>query len=415
MLDTNQWLRDAWATAQEWGVTQQFLSAVGLAPPPEASLGTAAQTTLTGVQYDELARALFGKDIPIFVGGDALIGGRIIEGPFITMGGSPSQPLASFIVSVALAANPTGTREITSMRLNGTESWTSLGGSLISGMSVNVKTGSETQTPFASSISRYGDRAIAYRPHILVEIQNCPLASFNNIIPFVSAYVSDSSFGSPATGISRNDALTVLARYARYDDSEFSFDVSGTDRFWIVAQNTQFIPFLQQMRRIFRKWNIVASDALQIFESDLTTTDLTITRAMLAANSLRFRHSDPLSIPRQRGVRYIDVNRDNDFNVVTERLERFPQPLTASQSSEVIELPIGSDEDTMGDEVSQSLQIDDIARKQISGSGLTALLGLESGDMIAFADDDNIAFRGIVTEVARNHDMSVDFKAEAAV
>jgi hypothetical protein len=30
--------------------------------------------------------------------------------------------------------------------------------------------------------------------------------------------------------LSRNAALAALARYARYDDSEFEFDVSGTDR-----------------------------------------------------------------------------------------------------------------------------------------------------------------------------------------
>lgn len=41
---------------------------------------------VTGVDTTALVSQLFGKDIPIFVGGEALMGCRIIEGPFLDNG-----------------------------------------------------------------------------------------------------------------------------------------------------------------------------------------------------------------------------------------------------------------------------------------------------------------------------------------
>jgi hypothetical protein len=116
--------------------------------------------------------------------------------------------------------------------------------------------------PFASSIARYGSKAVPYRSHVCCEIKKIPISVFNNQYPFVSLPVYE------AANISRNDALAALARYARYDDSEFEFEVSGTDQFWIVAQQSDFIGYLQQFRKIFRNWNITTSDKLRVFEND---------------------------------------------------------------------------------------------------------------------------------------------------
>src|SRR5256885_359646 len=85
-------------------------------------LTPAAQSTVSGVDTTALESALFGKDIPKFVGGQALIGCRIIEGPFL------HDNKVDFIATAAQSANPSATRTITSLRLNGTESWTASGG-----------------------------------------------------------------------------------------------------------------------------------------------------------------------------------------------------------------------------------------------------------------------------------------------
>ncbi len=367
----------------------------------------AALSTLTGVDTSALEAVLFGKDIPKFVGGQALIGCRIIEGPFLNSG------LVDFIATAAQSANPSATRTITSLRLNGTESWTAAGGSIgtpFAGMTVNVKTGTEDQTPFASSITRYGDRAVAYRSQICVEVINCPLSVFNNVIPFASIFVHESD------SITRNEALTVLARDARFDDSEFEFDVSGSDEFWIVPQQYSggLVGFLQTMRSIFRDWNITATDKLRVFENNAGDgIDTTITRSNTTAGSIKLLRGNALALERQRLLQFIDTDRDNDINAVSGRLERFPVSSTASQNARTISLPIGTTESAAQALVSQSLLIDDLARKKISYTGMTSLYGSEPGDIVYYAPDPNISIMARVTSVARKAaDYATEITAE---
>ncbi|WP_197033386.1 phage tail protein [Bradyrhizobium sp. URHD0069] len=275
-------------------------------------------------------------------------------------------------------------------------------------MTVNVKTGTETQTPFASSITRYGSNATAYRSHICVEVINCPLSLFNNEIPFASIFVHE------ADSITRNDALAALARYARYDDSEFEFDVSGSDKFWIVGQNTQFIPFLAGLRSIFRHWNITATDKLRVIENSADDAiSATIVRSNMLANDIELVWDSPLSITSDRALGFIDTGRDNDFNTATAQLERFPVPLTASQDSETIELPIGMTFAEASTLVNDSLQIDDIARKKMRFTAKMALYGMEPGDIFDFSDDPDISLTARIISIARRaSDHAIEIEAE---
>lgn len=378
-------------------------------PNPVVTPGSqaASGSTLTGIKNSELESQLFGKAIPIFVGGQALIGARIAEGPFLETIGDVN--VVSFIAHAAAAATPSATRTITSVRLNGTESWNStdgvLGGATFGDMAINVKTGTEDQTPFDSSISRFGDYAVPYRPGIMVEVSECPLSLFNNEIPFASLYVYE------ADNITRTDAIKALLRYARFTDDEFDIDVSGTDQFWIVSQNTGLFDFLRGMQSVFRRWNIVASDKLYISESDFTNTDVNITRDDIQVNSLQALRGDPLALERQRALRFIDTARDNDFNTVQGRLERFPEPLTSSQNTSTYELPIGMTQEAAQILVDDALSIDDLARKGISAAGMFSMIGLQPGQIIKL-NNTVLGFRGRVTETVFNHDFTVDFKAE---
>lgn len=391
------------------GILSPFFSGLLLPVAPARTfnvapvLTTSAQSTITGVDTTALEAALFGKDIPKFVGGQALMGCRIIEGPFIYQ--VSSVQYVDFIATCALSANPGGTRTCTSLRLNGTESATSSDGGAtwapigtpFAGMSVNFKSGSETQTPFASSISRYGSRAVAYRSHICIEVIKCPLDAFNNVVPFASIFVHE------ADSITRNDALTVLARDARFDDSEFEFNVAGSDTFWIVPQQySDIIAFFQSLRTIFRNWNITATDKLRVVENDASDgITSTVTRAKIVAGSAKLSRGNALGMERKRTLGFIDVERDNDQNSVAATLERFPVPATASQNSSTIELPIGMTSAEASFLVNKSLLIDDLARKKFSYTGMTAEYGTEPGDIKYFADEPNIVFLGRVTSVAR--------------
>lgn len=391
----------------------QSMSGSGPAFYPAPALTEAARTAVTGTESDDkFTQQIIGKDIPIFVGGQALMGCRIYEGPFYYT--EDDVNLVDMIVGCAVAATPSAVRTISSLNLNGTRSalsgdggatWSGIGDSFAD-LEISIRTGTESQLPFASSISRYGSRAVPYRSHICAEIKKIPISVFNNQYPFVSLSVFESEY------ITRNNALAALARYARYDDSEFEFAVRGADQFWIVAQQSDFIGYMQQLRRIFRNWNITTADKLRVFENDSSAgVDAVITRSN--ASNIKFTRADPLAIPRVRDFSFIDIERDNDFNTVTARRERFPVPLTASQESEAVELPIGTTSAQAVAAVNKSLLIDDIARSGMSCTVDSSLYGIQPGDIGSFDDDPNISFLGRVKTTARNTaDFTVDVTLE---
>jgi hypothetical protein len=378
-----------------------------------AVLTDTAKTVVTGTETDDkFTQQIIGHDIPIFVGGQALMGNRIYEGPFYYT--EDDVNLVDMIVGCAVTATPSATRTIDYLSLNGTKSATSPDGGTtwagigpaFAGLEISVRTGTEDQLPFASSISRYGSKAVPYRSHICAEIKKIPLSVFNNQYPFVSLPVFESEY------ITRNNALAALARYSRYDDSEFEFSVSGRDQFWIVAQQSDFIGYLQQLRKILRNWNITTTDKLRVFENDSSAgVNAVLTRSN--AFNFKFTRGDPLAIPRQRSYSFIDIERDNDFNAVTATRERFPVPLTSSQNTETIELPIGTTATLAKADVNRSLLIDDIARSRMACTVNSSLYGVQPGDIASFDDDPNISFLGRVVSAARNTaDFTVDIACE---
>lgn len=397
-------------------VETSLLSAPTLQPQPTAtpvapSLTPEAESVTTGIEPQQLAAILYGKDIPVFVGGKMRIGGRIIEGPFF--GGTSDAPTVSYIASHALCANPAGTRSITEFSLRGRVAWTLTDGALLDGLTVEFKTGSETQTPFTSSVNRYGDSAIAYRGHILSCVTDLPLSTFAGIVPFPSVLVEDSTFGDPDDGITREDALETILRYARLDDDEFEVDVTGSDIAWIIGQKVELVPFLQQLRKIFVNWNVTATDKLRIIEPGAFSVDAEITRNNHIARSMRFTRVEPLTKPREKIYKFIDLARDYEPNAATARQELFPFPTTASIESETIELPIVTEASQAVVDVNYSLFQAEVARKQIEYTGMVSLLGHEAGDGIHFDDHSHFRFRGRVTEAVKNWaDLTVDVKAE---
>lgn len=370
-----------------------------------------AESTISGIEPQALSAILYGKDVPVFVGGKARIGGRIIEGPFF--GGTAEAPTVSYIASHALCANPSGTRTITEFSLRGRVAWTAVDGALLDGLTVEFKTGSETQTPFASSVTRYGTSAIAYRGHILSCVTDLPLSTFAGVVPFPSVLVEDSSFGDPDDGITRQDALETILRYARLEDDEFEVDVTGADIAWIIGQKAELIPFLRSLRKIFVNWNITATDKLRIIEPAAFTVDVDVTRDNTIAGSLRFRRVEPLIKPREKIYRFIDIARDYEPNAATARQELFPFPTTLSVESETIELPIVTDASQAIVDVNYALFQEEVARKRLEGVGMVSLLGLEAGDGTSFSDHAHFRFRGRISETVKNAaDWTIDFKAE---
>lgn len=377
----------------------------------------AEKTTLTGVELDDdFANQIIGKDIPIFVGGRALIGCRICEGPFLTT--VDDAGFVDIIVTPALAATPTATRTLTQIRLNGVASFTSVDGgatwtavdatpgpSVFAGVEITIRTGTETQLPFDSSVTRYGARAVPYRSHILIELKNIPLSLFNNEIPFVSVIVYEEDY------LSRISAIRKLADYARYDSDEYDINVSGQDIFWVVHRQTTFIEYLQELQRsVGRTWNIVINDKLRVFETLSTDTPITITRADIVAGSAEFSKTDPREVPAIRNLGFIDTGRDNDFNSVKAVRARFPIALTASEEAQDLEIPIGMAASEAKAIANRSLLIDDIARDTFSCKLMPHMRGIEPGDIIQ--PNFGAGYKCKVISRTRNFDWTCDIVAE---
>ncbi|ODM71671.1 cadherin repeat domain-containing protein [Bradyrhizobium elkanii] len=380
------------------------------AAAPAPSLSDSAKTVTTGTQTDsQFAGQLIGKDIPVFVGGQALMGCRIIEGPFLyTVDGAG---FCDMLVSPAIAATPTASRTFLYLNLNGTTSWKSADGFLgpaFADMEVNFLYGREDQLPLASSITRFGDRAVPYRSHIGIELKKIPLSVFANTIPFVSAYVYETDY------LTRNAGLLKLAQYARFRPDECEFAVSGHDPFWIVAQQTTYIQYLKDLKKVpGRNWNITLTDKLRVFESIAATTPIRLTREDIVGDTIQFSQVDPLSLPAIRTFGFIATDRDNDFGTVKAVRDRFPVSMTASESSENIDLPIGMDTIDAKAAVNRSLLIDDIGCDRFACKVMPRMRGLRSGDII-FPDVGNVNFTaGRILTVARNAvDKSADITAE---
>lgn len=383
-------------------------------------LSDASKTAATGAKIDDkFAGQIIGKDNVIFVGGQVLFGCRICEGPFLR--DVDGAGFVDMIVTCAMAAVPGATREIRYLNLNGTktfessdggETWDVVAGattSVFDDVAINVLYGTETQTPLASSISRYGARAVPYRSQICIELKNIPLAPFANVIPFVSAYVYQDAF------LMRNEGLRRLANFARFSDAELDIEVSGHDTFWIVAQQSSFMEYLQGLQRTLgRNWNIVPSDKLRITETPSTVVPITITRDDFVEDTGGFNRVDPLSVPAIRTMGFIDTGRDNDFGSVKAVKSLFPIALTASEDTENLDIPIGMDSDQAKEIVNRSLLIDDVARNQFSCRLVPRMRGIVPGDVLApsavDAGVDGDLFR--VTRVARR---AADWTIEAVV
>ncbi|MFB9262279.1 phage tail protein [Bradyrhizobium erythrophlei] len=356
-----------------------------------------------GIESSAYDAILYGKTIPIFVGGKALMGGRIIEGPYF--GGTQTDPTVSFIASVGISANPSGTRTITSLRLRGKEQWNSVSGSLnaaiLTNDRINFRTGTETQTPFQSSIDRFGANAIAYRSHIMCELINVPLKPFGGIIPMPSLEISDSSFGLPSDGITRTEALTVLLRYMRLADSDFVVNVQGSDPAWIVANQMTLVDFLQNFRKIFVNWNISFRDKLRIIEPTTLPIAATLDRTNVIRGSINFSQADVLIQPREKLYSFIDIARDYEPNIASARAEAFPLPTTGNVNSETVELPIVAYADQAAADVNLSLYEELAAQDQFGAVVNPSVSGIEAGDPFQYSDG-GASFIGRVFETQRN-------------
>jgi hypothetical protein len=391
-------------------------------PPPGATPGTVVTVsnptppTVAGMEPSVFEAILYGKDIPLFVGGKMLVGGRICEGPWFA--GTQADPTVSF---VAYHAHNIGTADysdtvITQARLRGQEVWntgTYTSTDKLPNGGFDWRPGHNSQSALPQSIARYGASAIAYTEGIISSWTDIPLKPFGGIIPFPSVLVENSRYGNPADGIPRQEAISRLFDYMRIAESEYEVDVSGSDPAWMVGSQITMEEFLRQLRAIFVHYQITYTDKIRIIEpSEGFSISANLTNNNVMRGTLKFKRTDPMILPREKRYTYIDVDRDYEMNVAVAKEDRFPIPTTDAINSTSIELPIATTAAQAVADIHGSLYAELSVRSQMEGVVNSTLFGMECGDGIRFADSSVIDMTARVMETVHDFEnFTVQFQS----
>lgn len=376
-------------------------------PPAPAPTTTSPSTPadMIGLDAQQIAAAVIDRDIPIYVGGGIDIGGRIVE---LWFHPPPDNPSASFI---SYHAHNIGTdvyedTVITQSRLRGQVVWDN--GSYVATDklptgSFDWRPGHNAQQPFLQSIERYGVKAIAYTEGIVAAWRNIPLKPFGGILPLPTVRVQNSRYGDPADGIPRAEAIKRVFEYSRLGSHEFEVDVSGSEPAVMIAAQMTLEEWLRQLKSLHTNYQISYTDKWRVIEPAGFTVAAALTNRNVLRNTLKFRRTDPLIIPRETRYKYINVDRDYEFDLAVAKDDLQPIPTTMATATRSIELAVATTAAAATADVHMSHYQEAAARSQMEGRGSPALFGMEAGDGTAYQEGEH-DFAGEIDEVA--HDFS---------
>lgn len=376
--------------------------------PAAASIAPSPQTppTTTGQEPAAYEANPYGKIRPKHVGGSLWMGGRIIEGPFF--GPTATDPTLTAIYYLAERANPNSDLEITKLAIRGMETAFDGSGNLtdskFAGATVEFKVGESPQTPCVQSVERYGANAIGYTRGILIAIKNLPLRPLAGIIPLISGYLEDSSFGDPADDVSYNDLLGVILKDARYRPSEYEVDLQRSYPAMVLSSSSSLIGFLQNERKIIVHMDIGFTDKVRIHEPTTLNLDAEVTNSNAVRGSLAFGRIDTTTLVRKIRSKYIDKDRDYQDNIATAQEDVFPYPATDAIQTENVERPVVSTASQETADANVALYERLAVRSQMRAALLTSLFGTEVGDGTRYADHEVIEFAGRVMETQHDYE-----------
>lgn len=374
--------------------------------PTPTSVSPATPPVVAGVEPQAYEAILYGKEIPLFVGGKMLIGGRICEGPYF--GGTQADPTVSFVAYHAQSIIPelNSHNTVTQARLRGQEVWNSTSGYIatdkVPSGSFAWNPGHVTNNPFPQSVARQGDAALGYTMGITSSWEDIPLRPFGGIVPFPSVLVENSTYGDPDDGITRTQALNNVLQHMGLHTFEFEVDVSGSDPAWIIGSSMTLLDLLQQLRAIFTKWQITYTDKVRIIEPDQFSVAGELTNRNVQRDTLRFKRTDPMNLTREKRYTYIDVDRDYEMNIAVAQEDRYPVPTTDATQSVGIELPIATTAAQAVADIHNSLYEELSVRSQMEAVVDRTLLGLECGDGVRFRDSPFIDMTARVLEAVHD-------------
>jgi Putative phage tail protein len=178
------------------------------APPPVQTPPTpAVDPVTTGVSIKELTDQLYGKPIPVSLGGRRRMGGYVCWGPRLRYA-SNGQRLWSFGVSFGFSADPDGRRDVLEIRFDSTIVYSALTGVVVPWLKWRFHPGTETQEPDPLAVLMQGTAATAFRGQMVMFFEDVP----SNTIPFVGALICDRVSGGGLTAMPFDTPTTSAIR-----------------------------------------------------------------------------------------------------------------------------------------------------------------------------------------------------------
>ena len=357
------------------------------APPPATSV-------VTGMDPNQAANALYGKIIPLSALGLARIGtAGLIFGPYKNSG------TASFAVSFGFPANVTGTRRVYEVALDGQVVWELAAGSAAGALdpsgfvseafTCRFYSGTLTQSADPLEIAEFGSAAVAYRPQMMLWFDSLPLAPFNDLVPFVSCKIGDTTSGAtPSDGINLGEAIERVAYSPFLEYTSGTFETSGIQdivQAMILSEDQSFISMLQNVSRVYRTLDIIQTDKLRVNDRGSTVTpDITLDRDRIVAEAgVTYTRQEESSVPRELELITIDPEQDYVFVPSKSSRPRDPVPVTSSVGKETITLPVVIGPTTRASLVTYAKYQEENARKRASLQGMLYTYEIEPGDLVA--------------------------------
>jgi hypothetical protein len=383
-----------------------------------AAIAPAAVAASTGVNPVETSYSLYGHIIPLTVFGFGRIGTEIIAGPVLENG------CVSGIWSAGVPADPSGTRYIREIAFDSQVVWstnsltaTAPGDGTFSTEPFTWRFygGSLTQPADAFEILHSGAQANAYRPQILIAIDNLPLANQKfKKAPYVSIVVGDAS----GDDVNLGEAFERLAASPWVNFTQFE-TIGITDALpdggLIIVQDVDFLSLIQQFGRFYPTLDILQTDKLRIVDrgADVTADIILDKTRLMSQIQVNRQGADTVS----KDLELSTIDPDADYTIVPSlaQIPRDPVAVTTSVGKDTAYLPAIMDSFTRASIVTYAKYHEEAARKSISGTAMAYGLEIEPGALVrirGLGDDfNNETFK--VAETTHGVNNVVEFVATA--
>ena len=401
----------------------------------DVAIGTATsppQATPVTPTFDPKidANQLYGRPMALYTGGFARIGASPspIVGPYIT--GST----CSFMVSFGVPSNPEGDRKIYAIYLDNELAWSSAGGGTVPGdgtfhgdsFDFVFKPGTLTQTVCSLETTHYPGDENAYRPQMLLQILDIPIARFMAItgkpVPYVACDIGDVSDGAnPLDFINLSLALERIAKSPWAGYTSANFETTGildiVDAI-LIKDNFTVVQVCQNVVGEYRKLDLLLSDKLRVKDRGSNVTpDIVFDRDSIIGGDGAISVVRGSATAQRREHELIAIDPDQDYTAVPSlaKIPRDPMVISVAVGKQTVTSPLVIDADTRQALATFSQQYQENARRKVAFKALATGYEIEPGDLFALADIadgfDNEVFK--CTQTSHGANWVVDIEGEA--